>query len=439
MDPSRPGPLETAVFLQAASAHLALARDKKLTRGWYPMVKRLCLYLVAQPKGFTLQADPGLPQGWRRRLGRGYPTGEVPEVVLAAAGALTIASQVSRALSRSEDAAKFRERSEMIFEQVRKRLVDERGYLSLCRDSAGRLRTDETIDMAVAAYRHPFLASAEQAAAHRLLEKDFDTPLGPRCVPTTNQVYFNGAYGSGQLGGVWTRAVLAHAVVCYRTGLSGMGSLALAKIARLVVQDGPRLGGSPGEFPLWVDVDGGETHGEETDPVAAARFLEALLEGEVGLSADAEKTTLSPAPSSGLGWVLASDVWAGEPLTVFLGRSGGRAHLFFSAGKVESKSGTRFAKSERLDVSQQGVFCITFHTPGQVICLGNSAASKASLAVSFPPRAAELSKRLSTPLESYEPSTGSWTKTGSIRVSPTMSFETSLEANEWKAFRVSTG
>jgi hypothetical protein len=326
----------------------------------------------------------------------------------------------------------------MISDLVRKRLLDERGYLALCRDSAGRLRSDETIDMAVAAYRHHFMQAAEQASVHRLMEKDFDTPYGPRCVPTTNQVYFNRAYGQGQLGGVWTRAVLAFAMVCYRSGLAGVGSLALGKVSRLVIEDGPRLGGPPGAFPLWVDVDSNEAHGDESDPVAAARLLEALLEGELGVPTGAERPALAPAATSNLGWVMGLDIWVGEPASIFLGRGSGKNHLFFSGGKVESKSGTRFAKSERLDVPARGVYGINFSTPGQVICLGNSTSAQARFTVSFPPKAAELSKHLSTTLEEYDPTKGSWTKTGTLRVLPTMSFEASMEPNSWKAYRVST-
>jgi hypothetical protein len=438
LDGSKPGILETAVLLQSATFHLALSQDKKLARASYPFIKKLAGYLLASSKEFVVQTDPSLPQGWRRHLGRGFPTGEIPEVSLAVAGALTGASQIARLVAKSEDAARFRERAEMVSEQVRKRLLDDRGFLSLCRDSAGRLRNDETVDMAVAAYRYHFIPSAEQASAHRLLEKDFDTPYGPRCVPRSNQVYFNRAYGRGQLGAVWTRAVLAHAMVCYRGGLEGIGSLVLGKVARLVIEDSPRLGGSPGEFPLWIDVDSGEIHGDDSDPVAAARFIQVLIEGELGLPTGPEKAPISPASSSGLGWVLASDLWAGEPASVFVGRGGGKNHLFFSGGRLDSKEGARFAKFEGVDLPLKGVYGMCFHTPGQVICLGNSTPSQVRFTVNFTPRAADLTKHLSTPLEIYEAAKSSWTKSGSLRVFPTMSFDVSLEANEWKVFRVST-
>ena len=437
LQPSEPGVLETSVLLRAAAEHLLLSQDKKLARSHYPLVKKLAGYLVSSSKDFGVVTDPSLPQGWRRHLGSGYPTGEIPEVSLAVVGALTSASYLARMLSKSDDASRFRERSEMISDRLRKKLVDERGFIALCRDSAGRLRTDDTIDMALAAYRHPFMTSAEQAAAHRLLEKDFDTPYGPRCVPTTNQVYFNRAYGMGQLGGVWTRAALAHAVVCYRAGLPGMGSLALEKVARLVMDEATRLGATPGDFPLWVDADSRVAHGDETDPVAAARFLEALVGGELGLSAGTDGASITPATSSSLGWVLACDVWAGDPLSVFLGRGGGKAHLFIAGGKM-AKPGTRFAKSERLDIPVKGVSGVTFYSPGQIVCLGNGTPSAVNLTVSIPPRAGDLTRHLTTPLEEYDPARGSWNRVGSLRVSTTMAFEASLEPNGWKVFRTST-
>ena len=438
LEPSRPGVLETALLLRGVAAYAVLSQDRKLARADYPLVRKMASYLVALSKDFRVETDASLPQGWRRSMGRGYPTGEIPEVSLAVAGALEAASQVARLVSKADDAARFRERGEMISEQVRKRLIDERGFLALCRDSAGKLRTDETVDMAVAAYRHPFMGSAELAAAHRLLEKDFDTKYGPRCVPTTNQVYFNPSYGEGQLGGVWPRAVLSDSLLCYRAGLAGVGSLAMLKVARLVAEDSVKLGGIPCMFPRWVDVDGGEAHGDEPDAVGAARFIEAVLEGELGLPAGAERASLTPASTSGLAWVMAADIWAGDQTCVFLGRGGGKPHLFFSGARAESKVGTKFAKGERLEVPVRGVHALMFHTPGQVICIGNSTPSQARFVVGFPPKAAELSKHLSATLEAYDPARGNWSKVGGVRVSPTMSFEASVEASDWKAFRLST-
>jgi hypothetical protein len=437
-DSTRPGILETAVFLQGASSHLMLAQDKKMARSFYPLSKKLAVYLLGSSKDFTIQTDKSLPQGWRRFLGRGYPTGEIPEVSLAVAEALASASKLARFLSKSDDAAKFAERAAMITENVRNRLVDDRGFISLCRDSSDRLRNDETVDMAIACYRHPFNSSVEKDAAHRLIERDFDTAYGPRCVPDSNRVYFNRAYGKGQLGGVWPRAALAHANLCYRVGMAGIGSLALKKVAKLVAVEGVRLGGSPGEFPLWVDVDRGEAHGEDSDSVAASRFVETIMQGELGMPSNAERPSLAPSNSSGLTWVMASDFWAGEPSSAFIGRGTGKVHSFFSGGRIDTKVGNKFANCEQIDLSAKGVFGISFSGPGQVICLGNSTSLGVRFTVTFAPRAADLSKHLSVPLEVYEPTGETWAKTGSLRVQPSITFEASLGPGEWKAYRVSS-
>lgn len=435
LDLSKPGRLESAVFLYALARQLVEAQDKKLARPQYPLVKKLAAYLMAAAPAARL--DPGLPQGWRRKLGSGYPTGEIPEVDLAAASALEEASRVARILSKPE-AGKMLERSRLTVERVRKTLVDEKGYLSLCRDSGGVLRTDETVDMAVAAYRGEFSEPAEQAAAHRLLEKDFDTPYGPRCVPTSNMVYFNGTYGDGQLGGVWTRAALAHAALCYRTGLAGIGSLALAKVARLVADDSARLGGTPGCFPEWVDPDRKEVHGDWSDRVAAARFLECLLEGELGLATGASGPALAPPESSTLSWLMALGFWAGGVSSAFVGRGGG-VHLFYSGPKVEGRGGSKFNRWERVELPQREVCAVTFYDPGQVVCLGNTAPTPVRLKVSFPPRAPDYARKLSAPLDEYDPAKRTWTKVATLRVSPSMSFECSLGPGTWKAYRTSTG
>ena len=438
IDRSKPGLLESALFLKATAAYLALSQDKKLARAHYPMVKKVAGALMGRSEGAKVVTDPDLPQGWRRRLGRGYPTGEIPEVALALSGALESASKVSRLVGKPGDAGRFLERSRMVAEKVRATLLDERGSLSLSRDASGRLRTDETVDMAVAAFRHPFMASAEQAAAHRLFEKDFDTPYGPRTVPTSNLVYFNGSYGEGELGGVWTRAALAHAVLCYRAGLGGLGWSQVSKVARLVDGGYQKLGGAPGCFPHWIDVDGKSIGGAGSDPVAAGRFLEALMVGELGLPGGAERASLDPPRTSSLGWLAVSGFWAGGRSTAFVGRGGGAPRVFYSGAKLECKGGAGFAKSERVDLPRAGVAALSFHTPGQVICLGSSVPAPTKFTVSFPPRAAELARRLSTPLEAYDPAKGTWDRVGTLRVSASMGFEASLEANGWKAYRVST-
>jgi hypothetical protein len=113
-------------------------------------------------------------------------------------------------LGKGEDAAQFREKSELIVDSLGKRLIDERGFLGLSFDQSGRLKTDETLDMVVSCYRNPALRSAASSGVHRMLEKDFETGFGPRTVAGSNNLYYSSSYGEGQLGGYWTRADSPH-------------------------------------------------------------------------------------------------------------------------------------------------------------------------------------------------------------------------------------
>jgi hypothetical protein len=434
LDPLRGGVLETAVLLEGISKRLLAAQDKKLSRSLYPLAKKLAKYLVSESRGNRVVTDPSLPQGWRRALGRGHPTGEIPEVTMAVAAGLRWASEVARHLSKADDAGKFRERSALLSEDVRKRLVDERGLLASCIDSGGKLRIEDSVDMAVANYRMA-VPPSDQASIHRLMEKDFETAYGPRCVPSSNQVYFHRTYGQGQLGSVWTRAALAHAVSCYRAGLAGIGGLAVQRVARLVAEDGVGLGGAPGEFPYWVDPDGRESHGGDSDPVAASRFLEALIFGEFGLQLGAGGLSLSPPPVSSFAWAGWAGILAGGPASVFVGRGKGGAHTF--AAKPVGRGSFAFSAGEPVE-APGGVFGLAFSVPGQVVCLGNSSDYQVRGSVGFRPRAPDLARRLSTPLEAFDPDDGSWSKVGSLKVGPLMSFEASLGPGEWKALRIST-
>jgi hypothetical protein len=340
-------------------------------------------------------------------------------------------------LGKGDDAARFREKSELLTDGVRKRLVDSRGFLGLSADAAGRLRSEDTADMAVACYRNPALGSVASSAVRRLLERDFETDYGPRTVPTSNRMYFSGAYGEGQLGGCWTRAALAFACLSYAAGLPGIGSLSLEKASKLVYEDSIGLGGVPGEFPYWVDIEGREAHGDGSDPVAGARFVQAVVEGELGFSSAPAVPAFDPPATSAIKWVIARNLWTGEPVSLFVGRSAGRSFAFACCQRVELEGGRRFAKSEQVGVSPRSAHAISFHGPGQVVCVGSSSSAPMNAKVTVPGRSPGLVKRLSTPLEEFEPARGAWNRVGSLRVSPTMTFDAPLGPGGWKVYRIS--
>ncbi len=436
-DPAKAAVLESSLLLSGASRLLTMSNDRRAARKAYPLLRRVANALASQQRGGSLQLDPSLPQGWRRRLGSGYPAGEVPEVSLSVAASLSDFARVARLLGKGEEAAKLRERSELIADGVEKRLVDDRGFLGLCLDSSGKLRADETLDMAVACYRYPALRGVASSGVHRLLEKDFETDFGPRTVPTSNRMYFHGAYGQGQLGGYWTRGALAFVCLSYAAGLPGMGSLTLERVSRLASEESLKLGGVPGELPYWVDVEGKEAHGDRSDPVAASRLVQAVVEGELGLTMAANSPAFNPPGLSSLKWVYARELWAGEKVSAFVGRSGGKAFAFACCQRTEIERGERFEKCEQVEVAPKGTAAVSFYNPGQVVCVGNSTSSLAKVRVTVSPKATGFSKRLVTPLEEFEPSSGTWNKIGTIRVSPAMTFEAPVGAGDWMAYRLS--
>jgi hypothetical protein len=436
-DAAKRGVLETSLLLSALSRQLSMAGDRKRARQTYPLMRRMANALSTRSKDGALQLDPGVPHGWRRLLGSGYPSGELAEVSLAASTALMDFARVSGLLGKGEDSAKFREVSELTAHRVGKALVDDRGFLCPNVDSSGRLVHEETADMAVACYRGNAPRSVASSSVHRLMERDFETDYGPRTVPTSNLVCFHCSYGQGQLGGYWTRAALAFACLSYSVGLAGMGSLSLEKVSRLVTTDWLQFGGNPGEFPYWVDIEGKEAHGAGSDAVAASRFVQAIVEGELGLSCSVSPPSFDPPPLSTVRWVFAGDVWAGERVSVFVGRAAGRAFAFASCKRARVEGDRRFAECARVDSSSKSAYGFSFSGPGQVVCVGNASQAPVKAHLVFQASSPGLSRRLSTPLEQFEPASGGWSKIGSLRVSPMMSFDAPLGPEDWKVFRVS--
>jgi hypothetical protein len=438
LDLRRPGVLETSIFLDGASRLLLLSGDKKYARSVFPALRRAANFLVECAHDGVIKLDPSLPQGWRRRIGKGYPAGEIPEVSLSVAGALAQAASVASRIGRAQESAKYREKSIVITASVRKRLVDEKGFLALSLDDAGRLRSEETVDQAVASYRHRFDKAVSASLVHRMLERDFDTGLGPRTLPSSNRLIFNPSYGEGQLGGYWTRAALAHTVLAYVSGFGGTGSLELEAIGKMASSDYARYGSAPGDFPYWIDPGKREARSQGSDPVAAARYVEAMVAGDLGISPGPNGVVLDPSVSSSLKWVAGGDLLPERRLHAFVGRAGGRAFSFVCGASPQGANDMEFAGAEKAGAEDSRISAVSLFGPGQVVCVGNSSEASVRTLVRFGPRDPGLSKKLTAGLEELDAQTGSWRKVSAIKVLPSMSFELSLGAGEWKVFKVSS-
>ncbi len=372
----RGGPMETSLFVINACSYLGLKGDRKLARKWYPALRKAGNALRAAAQGGLISTQPGSPDGWRRRLGSGYPTGHVSEVNMVAARALSELSSLSRSLSKPDESSGFRDASARILESVGERLKEvETGNLALNLDPKGRLHSEVTVDQAVAlSYSGPD-ANLGSSTVHRLLEKDFETGYGPRTVSLANALYYSPVYGDGQLGGCWTRGSLALAILSYTSGHPALGSAQLEKVAALVNSDCERMGGVPGEFPYWFDPEKRQIESLGSDPVAASRFVETLLTGEAGMTVSPEGPTLRVARGSRLGWFSLRGFRIGGDGSLFVGRTQSQALIVSSYEKTQVEGSVKLPRSEPLEVSPS-IECLLFWDQSSLlVCLGNASGS----------------------------------------------------------------
>ena len=107
----RGGPMETSLFVINSCSYLGLRGDRKLARKWYPALRRAGNALRSAAGDGLIATPPGSPDGWRRRLGSGYPTGRVTEVNMVAARALSDLAALSGAINKSAESAVFSDAS----------------------------------------------------------------------------------------------------------------------------------------------------------------------------------------------------------------------------------------------------------------------------------------------------------------------------------------
>jgi hypothetical protein len=428
-----PGILETALYLSYCSVALAALADKKAIRAMYPSLRNAAKFLSSTLEGNLVRSKSEVPQGWRRGLPAGFPAGATTELNLSVARAFREFSSLAMAQSKGNDAASFAEKGALLESGVFGKMTEvDTKRLLLNIDAHGRPHPEETLDQVVGCYRFPYNRNVSGSLVRRTLEDDFATPYGPRTVPSTNKSYFNGVAYNGQVGGYWPRAALAQALLSYYSGFAGLGSSSLLKVARLVHLHCPSLGGLQGEFPHWVDVEGKIVHGDGSDRVAASRFIEALVQGELGLSSDGSK--VDPPRTSEIPWLFLEEVWAGSRGTFFLGRDTNCAKVVTTKPQVE---GAVFCgKYERLTTDSDDVTAVQFHAPGSILCAGNRSSRQVNVNLAFQPRDVSLLTHLSAKVEELDHSTGKWTEAQRVRVVPKMSIPAELKPKGWRIFRL---
>ena len=429
LDESTDGVLETSLFLMNASLSFRVLAEKKEIRAFYRSLRRAAKYLRDLSRTGLVHCNPALPQGWRRELRAGYPTGILAEVNLGIAGALRAFGALAAFVGKGSDAALASDASENLIALVREKLLDG-GSAGLVQniDEKGRAHREESIDEVVACYRLPLSQSLAAALARRTLEKDFETGFGPRTLPTTSPLFVNGNYFAGQLGGYWTRAALASALLSYRAGYAGLGSAQLLKAARLV-HDG--VAGIPGEFPYWFDPENRGFHSEESDPVAAARLIESVFYGEMGLS---EENRADPPKATQVKWLFASGFGNGGSRALFLGREGDEVRIETYSREPRKADGT-YGTFERL-VTKSHVMAVQFSEPGNLVCLGSSSDQPSSCVLSVPLRDPSLARHLVARLEEFNCESGRWVEGPTVRLQEKLTINVNLPPYGWKMLRL---
>ncbi|HEV2390129.1 MAG TPA: hypothetical protein VGS04_05320, partial [Nitrososphaerales archaeon] len=435
----RAGPVETSLYLLSACAFFsARAGDKRLIKKWYPHLKRVADGLAGMLGDGLVTSPPDSPDGWRRRLGAGFPTGHTAEVNLIAARGLRDASTLAYLAGRGSDSAKFKELSVRLLNVLSEKLRDsESGVLALNVDGRGVIHREITADQAVGLSFCSPDQNLASSVVHRLLESDFETGYGPRTVAGSNNLYFSPSYGEGQLGGYWTRAATSHAILAYLTGYPSIGSAQLEKVARLVHLDVERLGGIPGEIPYWIDTERRQVVGSGSDPVAASRFIEAVVFGEAGLSLGSQGPKFQVTEASQLKWLFLHGLDLGRRGSIFVGRSAGRTAVVSTFGRDTLGDSSRttlrnvatayshFAECERIS-GQTGLEGLSFwDSNSSLLCFGNPSSSGFSGGISVAMRPKSFSTALFAQVEEFRQETGLWSAVERVKL--LNRFETKVE------------
>jgi len=429
------GVLEASLFIIGACSYLALRPDKKLSRKWYPHIKRAANGLAALASAGLVGTGSGSPEGWRRRIGSGFPTGYLSEVNLCVIRALREAAAAAFSLGKGNDSANLRETSVRLTNSLNERLRDaENGSLALNLDPRGVVHKEMTIDQAIGLSYYSPNQNLSSSMVHRLLERDFETGYGPRCVPSSNALYYNPVYGDGQLGGYWTRAALSHALLAYLAGYPGIGSLQLEKVARLVHLDSERLGGLPGEFPYWLDPDRKQIMSTGSDPVAASRFVETIVFGEAGLTSTPQGPSMAVPEFSQLKWFSLRGPLFGRSGLLFVGRFGLRAFVVTTYDFVQRA--TRFHEGEEVECPPGIEGIVFWNQDTTLVCLGNTSQSPVSGPVSVPMRSKSLSSSLAAKMEELDHETGLWANPQNVRLPTSLDIKVDVKANSWTAYRL---
>jgi hypothetical protein len=268
----------TPLFVLAVAHHWQTTHDAAVLEAFYPTVRDAAAWILAQRREEGLIWCDGQGTnvfgigGWRNIIPGYRLSGALTELNAECVAALRAAAQLAEAAGTAEDRQQFRMAAEQLDTAMQQLVDPQTGLFLLTRDEDGP-NSQLAIDLVLPAL---FEAGPEEARLHtllRLVEPDFRSPCGLRCLSRDDPAY-HPRFGWGLMGGSWPNATAwaAAALVPHRPQLAW--ELA-EQIARTLFPETRSVPGVsvPGEFPEWFDGETGESAGMSLSPWMPATYV----------------------------------------------------------------------------------------------------------------------------------------------------------------------
>ena len=169
--------------------------------------------------------------------------------------------------------------------------------------------------------------------------------------------------------------------------------------------------------------------------MSAARFVEALLTGEAGLTISAEGPTFRVARGSHLTWFSMRGFRIGGDGALFVGRTKSEALVVSSYEKVHVEGSVKLSRSETLEVSPS-VECLVFWDQSSLLaCAGNTSPFALSEVVRVPLRGKPLATSLFADLDEFNQETCQWERLDRRKLLDRLELRVDLGPGSWRVFR----
>jgi hypothetical protein len=179
-----------------------------------------------------------------------------------------------------------------------------------------------------------------------------------------------------------------------------------------------------------------------SDPVAAARFVEAVFLGELGVTFTPQGITLKPPSGSQMRWASMHEMTLGEKGSVFVGRSSGKIALFASSlHRAEADGAMKFLGCRRLVTPVPIEALVFWDVSSMLVCVGisDSGASSSgpcSWTLTIPMSGEALASSLFVDLEEFNQETCLWNRKERMRLLRDLQIRVELKPGAWRALRL---